>query len=77
MRKSEALAYFNGNVSALARAAGVDQSTIYGWGEFPPDKRQVRLERVTNGELKAEPECEARLLGFDLKRKTDRQREGR
>ena len=44
MTKSEAIAYYQGNVTALARAAGVDQSTVYSWGNYPPDVRQVRLQ---------------------------------
>lgn len=57
MKKSEAIAYFNGNVSEMARAAEVDQSTVYSWGEYPPGGRQLLLERKTKGKLKAEPNC--------------------
>jgi transposase-like protein len=55
MRKSAAIAYYDGNVSALARALGVHQSTPYSWGEFPPRAHQLELERITGGKLKAEP----------------------
>jgi transposase-like protein len=64
MTKSDAIAYFQGNVSALARAAGVHQSTVYDWGEYPPDSRQLRLQRATKGRLKAEPGCRERVLGL-------------
>jgi transposase-like protein len=57
MTKAEALAYFDGNVSALARALGMDQSTFYSWKEFPPGGRQLQLERITGGKLKPEPGC--------------------
>jgi len=57
MTKAEALAYFDGNVSALARALGMDQSTFYSWKHFPPGGRQLQLERITGGKLKAEPGC--------------------
>jgi hypothetical protein len=57
MTKEEAIAYYAGNVSALARAAEVDQSTVYSWGEYPPGGRQLLLERKTKGALKAEPNC--------------------
>ena len=57
MRTSEAIAYYGGNVSALARAAEVDQSTVYSWKEFPPGGRQLLLEQKTGGALKAEPDC--------------------
>lgn len=72
MKKSEAIAHYGNNVSALARALDIDQSSVYSWGEYPPDARQLQLERITGGDLKAEPECEARALGIELKRKTDR-----
>jgi transposase-like protein len=57
MKKSEAIAHYEGNVSALARALGIDQSSVYSWGEFPPGGRQLQLERLTKGKLKAEPGC--------------------
>jgi hypothetical protein len=57
MRTSEAIAYFGGNVSELARVAEVDQSTVYSWKEYPPGGRQLLLERKTKGALKAEPDC--------------------
>lgn len=57
MRKSEAIAFYGGNVSELARAAEVDQSTVYSWGEFPPGPRQLLLQRKTKGKLKAEKDC--------------------
>lgn len=57
MRKSEAIAYFGGNISALARALDIDQSTVYSWGEFPPGGRQLQLEKITKRVLRAEPDC--------------------
>jgi hypothetical protein len=55
MTKLEALAFYGGNVSALARALGLDQSTPYSWGEYPPREHQIELERISGGVLKAEP----------------------
>lgn len=57
MTKSEALQFYGGNVSALARALDMDQSSVYSWGEYPPGGRQLQLERITGGRLKAEPGC--------------------
>jgi DNA-binding transcriptional regulator YdaS (Cro superfamily) len=65
MKTSEAIAHYSGNKSALARALGIDQSSVYDWGEFPPPARQLQLERITDGGLKAEPGCKERLLGVD------------
>jgi hypothetical protein len=57
MKTSEAIAHYGGNVSALARAAEVDQSTVYSWGEYPPGPRQILLERKTKKALRAEKDC--------------------
>lgn len=57
MTKSEALQFYDGNVSKLARALGIDQSTFYSWKDYPPGGRQLQLERITGGKLKAEPAC--------------------
>jgi transposase-like protein len=57
MKTSEAIAFFGGNVSELARAADVHQSTVYSWGDYPPGPRQLLLERKTKGRLKAERDC--------------------
>ena len=65
MKTSEAIAYYADNKSELARVCGVDQSTVYSWGEFPPDKHQLRLERITKGAIKAEPGCRQRALGME------------
>jgi hypothetical protein len=53
MTKSEAIEFYGGNVSAVARAAKVDQSTVYSWGEFPPYLRQCLIERASKGKLRA------------------------
>jgi hypothetical protein len=41
----------------LADALGIKQGSVSGWGEFPPPLRQLQLQRITYGKLKAEPEC--------------------
>jgi hypothetical protein len=58
MKTEDARKHYANNVSELARALGMDQSTFYSWGEFPPPLRQLQLEAVTGGALKAEPECD-------------------
>lgn len=57
MKTSEAIQHYGGNVSELARAAEVDQSTVYSWGEFPPGPRQLLLQRKTKRALLAEKDC--------------------
>ena len=54
MTTDEAKAFYGGNVSALARALGLDQSSIYSWGPKPPAIRQLQLECITGGKLSAE-----------------------
>lgn len=56
MRKEEAIRFY-GSQSALARALGIAQASVAGWGEYPPGGRQLQIEKVTKGELKAEPDC--------------------
>lgn len=71
MRTRAAIKFFKGE-AALAKALELTVPAVYQWKEYPPDVRQLQLERITQGKLKAEPECEARVLGLDLKRKSDR-----
>jgi hypothetical protein len=54
MKKTDAINHFGTQV-ALAAALGVDQSTISkSWGEFPPPLRQLQIEALTGGALKAD-----------------------
>lgn len=64
MKTQHAIDHY-GSATALADALGVTLPAISQWTEFPPDKRQLQIERLTNGALKAEPECTERLLGID------------
>jgi DNA-binding transcriptional regulator YdaS (Cro superfamily) len=63
MRKDEAVSFY-GSQAALARALGIAQPSVADWGEYPPDRRQLQIERLT-GTLKAEPGCRERVLGLD------------
>lgn len=71
MRTADVLTYFH-TQKAIAEALDIKQPSVAAWGEYPPDVRQLQLERLTDGALKAEPECQARVLGLPLKRSTDR-----
>lgn len=51
----EALAYFNDSRADLARAIGVKVPSVYCWKKYPPPLRQIQLEKITRGQLKAEP----------------------
>lgn len=64
MRTADVVAHF-GSQKATAKALGIKQPSVAIWGEFPPDARQVQIEKVTRGRLKAEPGCLDRVLGMD------------
>jgi hypothetical protein len=57
MTYAEALAYFDGNASAMARALGMHKRSVYAWRENGsiPFLRQLQLEELTKGTLKSEP----------------------
>lgn len=66
MRTKDAVAHFGGVQAELARALSVSRSAVSQWEEFPPDDQQLKLQQITEGALKAEPEVVARyraLLG--------------
>jgi hypothetical protein len=75
MKTKEAEQHFNG-VSGLAAALKLTPAAISQWGEYPPDKRQLQIERIAP-ELKAEPGCMERVLGLPVEPwdgKTDRRK---
>lgn len=55
MFKNDALAFF-GSATKLARAAGVSLPAVSRWGNVIPERRAARLDRVTDGALKYDPE---------------------
>jgi hypothetical protein len=63
MRTDEVLAHYK-TQQAIAAALNIKQPSVAVWGEFPPPVRQLQLERLTDGVLKAEADCEARVLGL-------------
>lgn len=66
MRTADVLAHFK-TQSAVADALGIKQPSVADWGEFPPDARQIQIEKVTKGALQAEPGCFERLIGMKKK----------
>lgn len=53
MKKSEAILYF-GNQIKLARYIGVSKSLVSKWGDTIPAVWAYRLEKLTDGKLKAD-----------------------
>lgn len=66
MKTSDVVRHY-GTQTAVAAALGMDQSSVSGWGEYPPDRRQLQIERLTGRVLKAEPGCYERALGLEFK----------
>lgn len=54
MRTQDAIGYF-GSQAALASALGIKQPSVAAWGEEVPPLRQLQIERLTNGQLTADP----------------------
>lgn len=58
MNTEAAIKHFGTQVK-LAAALGIDQSTISkSWGDSPPPLRQLQIEAITSGALRAGPECD-------------------
>lgn len=56
MRTTEVVKHY-GTQLAVAEALGIRQSSVAEWSDFPPPLRQLQIEHLTRGKLKAEPEC--------------------
>jgi hypothetical protein len=57
MTKDQAVKHFGTQV-LLAQALGMSQGSVSLWGEFPPELRQLQIEALTAGALKAEADCD-------------------
>ena len=57
MTKDQAVSKF-GTQIGLAEALGITQGSIAAWGTYPPPLRQLQIEALTKGDLKAEPDCD-------------------
>jgi hypothetical protein len=70
MKTQDAINHF-GSIAALCEAIRhikpITAPAVYQWGAYPPDVRQLHIERVTDGKLKAEPGCMDRLMGLSPK----------
>lgn len=57
MTTDEAIKWAGGTKVKLAERLHMHQSTLSDWGESPPAIRQIQLERLSEGALKADPSC--------------------
>jgi len=53
MDKTKIIRHFGG-VAATAGALGISRNAVYKWGEEVPMLRQYQIEKLTNGEFRAE-----------------------
>ena len=42
----------------LAEALGMSQGSVSLWDKYPPPLRQLQIEALTGGKLRAEPDCD-------------------
>lgn len=59
MNKADAIAWAGGTQAQLAEKLGMTQGSVSLWGESPPPLRQLQIERLSDGALRAGPECDA------------------
>lgn len=71
MRTDTAIEHF-GSQAALARALGIAPPSVAGWGKKVPWRRQLQLERMTNGALKHNPKDIPEDMRFIVHQATER-----
>jgi hypothetical protein len=54
MTTAEAIKHYK-TQTKLAKKLGIEQGSVSGWGEYPPPLRQLQIQQLTRGRLKAEP----------------------
>jgi hypothetical protein len=54
MKKETVISYFKSGVNT-AKVLNISKASVSGWGEIIPEKQALKLEKITNGELKYEP----------------------
>ncbi len=57
MLKQDVLNHFGG-VNGTAAALGLKQPSVSNWTDPLPELRQLQIERITTGALRAGPECD-------------------
>lgn len=57
MTKDQLLIHY-GSQEAVAKALGIKQPSVANWRDPLPELRQLEIERLTDGALRAGPECD-------------------
>ena len=63
MTKDQVIAYF-GSQSAVAAALGIKPPSVAEWVDPIPELRQLELENLTCGMMRAGPECDRYRVPF-------------
>lgn len=56
MKKTAVLAYYANDSHAVAAALGITRQAVEQWGEVVPERSAYKLEVITKGDLKVDPE---------------------
>lgn len=62
MTTQDAIDWAGGTQVLLAERLGIKQPSVAGWGEYPPPLRQIQIELLSGGALKAEPREKAAVM---------------
>ena len=54
----QAVLYHFGGVNATAHALGIAPPSVSTWSDPLPELRQLEIEKLTKGKLRAGPECD-------------------
>jgi DNA-binding transcriptional regulator YdaS (Cro superfamily) len=54
MRTRDVIEHF-GSQAAVAHVLGIKPPSVAGWGDDVPPLRQLQIERITGGKLRADP----------------------
>lgn len=57
MKTQQVIDHF-GSQAAVAKALDIAQPSVAQWGDRPPALRQLQIEVLTRGALRAGPECD-------------------
>lgn len=55
MKKADVIAHF-GSQTAVAEALGISQASVAQWGDEVPSLRQLQIQALTLGKLRASPD---------------------
>lgn len=66
MRTADVIRHFK-TQKGVAAALKMKQPSVAGWGEYPPPARQLQIQKVTRGKLKAEADCLDKLFRIPSK----------